>query len=113
MTRFLLVYRRTQDAVASLTPEQMQQQMQRWQKWISEGLEQGWMLDRGSALNPEGRIVNAKKVVLDGPFVESKEVVGGYSVVQAQTIDEAAEHAKGCPVLLVGGTVEVRALWQP
>ena len=58
----------------------------------------------------EGRVVNASKVVTDGPFVESKEIVGGYSIVQADTIDAAAELAKGCPGLLCGGKVEVRPL---
>ena len=54
--------------------------------------------------------MNAQKVVTDGPFVEAKEVVGGFSIVQASSIDAAAELAKGCPVLLVGGEVEVRPL---
>ena len=47
---------------------------------------------------------------MDGPFVESKEVVGGYSIAQANTIDAAAELAKGCPIFLTGGNVEVRPL---
>ena len=64
----------------------------------------------GSRPAPEGRVVNAKKVVTDGPFVESKELVGGYSIVKADTIDAAAELAKGCPALLTGGRVEVRPL---
>ena len=55
-------------------------------------------------------MVDAHKVVTDGPFVESKEIVGGYSIVTADNIDAAAELAKGCPGLLTGGTVEVRAL---
>jgi len=54
--------------------------------------------------------VNAKKVVTDGPFVESKEVVGGFSIVKAESIDAAAELAKGCPALITGGKVEVRPL---
>ena len=68
------------------------------------------MVDAGDALTEEGRVVNAKKVVTDGPFVESKEIVGGYSIVKADTIDAAAELAKGCPALLTGGKVEVRTL---
>jgi hypothetical protein len=48
-------------------------------------LEKGWIVDRGNPLTQEGRVVNAKKVVVDGPFVESKETVGGYSLVQADT----------------------------
>jgi hypothetical protein len=68
------------------------------------------MVDAGDALTPEGRVVNSKKVVTDGPFVEAKEIVGGFSIVKADTIDAAAEFAKGCPVLLSGGRVEVRPL---
>jgi hypothetical protein len=110
MAKFLFVYRRATDLAEKLTPEEMQQNMQRWQAWISEGLQKGWMLDSGDALTQEGRVVNAKQMVLDGPFAESKELLGGYSIVQADTIDAAAEHAKGCPILLTGGTVEVRCL---
>jgi hypothetical protein len=110
MANFLFVYRGNTEAYGKLTPEQMQQNMQKWNDWIAEGLQKGWLKDVGDALTPEGRVVNAKKVVTDGPFVESKEVVGGYSVVQANTIDAAAEFAKGCPILLTGGSVEVRPL---
>jgi hypothetical protein len=49
-------------------------------------------------------------VVTDGPFVESKEIVGGYSIIQAESLDAAAELAHGCPVLQNGGFVEVRPL---
>jgi hypothetical protein len=110
MARFLFVYRGSGDAHAKMSPEEMQRHMQEWGTWIREALQQGWMVDPGDALTPEGRVVSAKKVVTDGPFVESKEIVGGYSIVTANTIDAAAELAKGCPGLLVGGKVEVRTL---
>jgi hypothetical protein len=109
MAKFLFVYRNSSDLRNRMSPEEMQQQMQKWQKWISEGLEKGWMLDPGDALTPEGRVVGAK-VVKDGPFVESKEIVGGFSIIQADSIQAAAELAKGCPGIPVGGTVEVRSL---
>lgn len=110
MARFLFVYRGGGESYAKMTPEEMQQQMQKWQSWIGEAVQQGWMLDPGDALGTEGRVVNAKKVVTDGPFVESKEIVGGFSIVEADTLDAAAQLAKGCPGLLVGGNVEVRPL---
>lgn len=71
------------------------------------GLQKGWMLQRGDPLTQE---VNAKKVVLDGPFVEAKEIVCGYSIVHADALDAAAELAKGCPGLLTGGSVENRPI---
>jgi hypothetical protein len=110
MAKFLFVYRGGGDAYDKMTPDEVQQNMQKWGAWIREALQQGWMVDPGDALAPEGRVVRPKKVVTDGPFVESKECVGGYSIVQADTIDAAAALAKGCPGLLTGGSVEVRAL---
>ena len=110
MAKFLFVYRSGKDSRDTMTPEEMQQVLQKWNTWIAEGLQKGWMLDAGDALKKEGRVVRAGQVVTDGPFVESKEVVGGFSIIQADTLGAAAELANGCPVLLRGGTVEVRPL---
>jgi hypothetical protein len=110
MANFLFVYRGSNQANPDITPEQMQEHMQQWGQWIGEAMAKGWMTNPGDALTPEGRVVNARKVVTDGPFVESKEIVGGYSIVQADSLDAAAELAKGCPALLFGGNVEVRPL---
>jgi hypothetical protein len=110
VANFLFVYRNLTETRAAMTPEQMQRQMERWHAWLKEGFEKGWLVNPGDALHTEGRVVNAKKVISDGPFVEAKEIVGGFSIVQATSIDAAAEIAKGCPVLLVGGNVEVRPL---
>ena len=97
MANFLFVYRGSGEAEAKMTPEQMQQHMQQWGAWIGEAMAKGWMVNPGDALTMEGRVVDANKVVTDGPFVESKEIVGGYSIVVADNIDAAANLAKGCP----------------
>ena len=110
MTKFLFVYRNTNESYGNMSPEEMQQMLQKWNAWITEGLRRGWMLDAGDGLKREGRVVNAKKVVSDGPFIEVKEMVGGFSIVQADTLDAATELARGCPIFLRGGSVEVRPL---
>jgi hypothetical protein len=110
MGKFLFVYHGGNDAYAKMTPDEIQQNMDKWGAWIQQGMQEGWMVDPGDALTQEGRVVNAKKVVTDGPFVESKECIGGYSIIKADTIDAAAEFAKSCPHLLTGGKVEVRVL---
>src|SRR5262249_17205945 len=110
MANVLCVYRNTTQSYGSMSPEEMQQMLQKWQTWISEGLRQGWMVEAGDGLKQEGRVVNAKKVVSDGPFIEVKEMVGGFSIVQADTLDAAAAFAKGCPIFQRGGSVEVRPL---
>ena len=93
-----------------VAPEQMQQSMDRWSKWIGKGFAEGWLLDAGDALLPESRVVDRNLVVTDGPFVEAKEIVGGYSVINANTFDEAVTHAKTCPNVLEGGSIEIRQL---
>jgi hypothetical protein len=110
MAKFLFVYRGSNEVYAKMTPEQRQQNMEKWGNWIREALQKGWMVDPGQALTQEGRVVKGNRVVTDGPFVESKEIVGGFSIVQADTIAAAAELAKECPALLAGGSVEVRCL---
>ena len=55
-------------------------------------------------------MVKPKSMVTDGPYIEMKETIGGYSIVRAESLAEAAELAKDCPILLVGGNVEVRQL---
>jgi hypothetical protein len=110
MADFLFIYRGSGEAEARMSPEQMQQNMNAWGTWIREALQKGWMTNPGDALTPEGKVVKSKKVVIDGPFVEAKEVVGGYSIVRADSLAAAAELAKGCPGLQTGGQVEVRPL---
>jgi hypothetical protein len=110
MAKFLFVYRNSRESYGTMSPEEMQQILQKWQTWIADGLKKGWLLDAGDALKREGRVVNAQKVVSDGPFIEVKEMVGGFSIVQAETLDDAAELARGCPIFLRGGSVEVRPL---
>jgi hypothetical protein len=110
VAKFLFIYRNSRESMSTMSPEEMQAMLQKWNAWITEGLRQGWMLDGGDGLKKEGRVLKERKVITDGPFVEVKEMVGGYSVVQADTIDAAAEHAQGCPVFIRGGSVEVREL---
>jgi hypothetical protein len=109
VVKFLFVYRRRSNPSAPMPPEEMQQLLQKWRAWINEGLRQGWILDEGDGVSQEGRVVSAK-VVTDGPFVEAKEMVGGFSLIQAESIDAAVQLARGCPGLQHGGTVEVRPL---
>jgi hypothetical protein len=112
MTKFLFIYRSDKDTFDTMAPEELQRFHQKWQTWMAEGLKKGWMLDASTALKTEGRVINAKKVVTEGPFVEATDVVRGYVNLQADNLDTAAELAKGCPILLHGGMVEIRPFWE-
>jgi hypothetical protein len=95
------------------SPEQAQQVMQKWIAWMKDLAERGHMVDRGQPLEPTGKIVHgANKSVIDGPFAEAKDVIGGFTLIKANDIAQAAELAKGCPIFEGGGQVEVRPIRQ-
>ena len=56
------------------------------------------------------RVRDGKAIVTDGPFIETKEAVGGFDVIECGSLDEAVEIAAGHPVARTG-TIEVRPLW--
>ena len=106
MKNFMLIFRGGSDAM-QMSPEESQQHMQKWFQWVGE-LQQNGTYASGEALLPTGKTVAKGNVVTDGPFAEGKEIVGGFFIVKANSIEEAAEIAKACPDLPLGGTVEVR-----
>jgi hypothetical protein len=114
MQEFVLVFRNSVNPNATPSPEQMQKVMTNWMNWMGGIAAQGKLADKGNRLSmTEAKTVKANNVVTDGPFTEIKEFINGYIVVKAQTIDDAIEIAKECPILLIGGNVEVRKVVTP
>lgn len=107
MKDFMLIFING-EGTKDFSPEQMQNNMNEWFGWINELKAKGVYVS-GEALLPGGKQVKgAEPVITDGPFAESKEVVGGYVIIRVADIDEASELSKGCPDLPYGGVVEVR-----
>lgn len=109
MSDFLFLFRGG-DSTAS--PEQMQKSMEKWMAWFKELGASGHIKHPGNPLQPSGKVVTGKQSVNDGPYAEAKDLVGGYTVISAADLDQAAELAKGCPIFDSGGTVEVRPVHQ-
>jgi hypothetical protein len=108
MAEFLYLYRGTEPATAKLSPQQMQEYMQAFQRWIGE-LAAAGRLGACAPLTPSGRTLSGRDgVASDGPYAEAKDLVGGYTVVTATDLDEATNVARGCPFLTIGGSVEIR-----
>ena len=108
MSDFTFLYR-GRDTNAS--PEQMQKTMEKWRAWFKDLGEKRHLKDIGHPLEHTGKVVQGKqKSVTDGPFAEAKDVVGGFSLIQAGDLNEAVELSKSCPILDVGGSVEVRQI---
>jgi hypothetical protein len=93
------------------TPQQAQEMMKAWLSWMRELESKGHLKERGQPLELTGKVVRGnKKPISDGPYAEAKDLVCGYIVVQAKDLAEAAEIAKGCPILAGEGAVEVRPI---
>jgi hypothetical protein len=110
MKDFLFVFRADYNAMPKGSPEEMQARTKRYMDWIGSIAAQNKLTDRGNRLVPSGKVVKAGNVIADGPYMEIKESIAGYSIVKAASIEEAAELAKGCPILTIGGNVEVREI---
>jgi len=108
MKEFLFIYRTDPAMIPQGSPEEMQAMTKRWMDWIGGIAGQNKLSAPGNRLEGAGKVLKPKNVITDGPYTELKEIVSGYSIVKAATLEEACDMAKGCPGLSVGGSVEVR-----
>ncbi len=108
MKEFLLIMRH-EDGAKLASPEQMQIWMKQTMDWI-DGIAAKNKFISGTGLPfDDARVVRQNNVVTNGPFGDIKETIGGFIIVKAETVEEAVEFAKGCPVLQgEGNSVEVR-----
>ena len=106
MSQYLYLYRNDAqaDRAWQQSPEAIQKSMEKWGAWMKSLGEKGHMKDVGNPLEPGGKLVKGKdKAVTDGPFAEAKDIVGGYTIVEAKDLAQAAELSKGCPIFEAGG----------
>jgi hypothetical protein len=110
MDEFMLVVRGYD--YANVTPEVMEKRMNAYRPWMEKMVEAGHY-KAGQPLEPgSGRLLKDRNTVLtDGPFLESKEIIGGYVILFAKDYDQAVAFAKECP-LLDHCSLEVRKLGQ-
>ncbi len=116
MADFLLLYQGGDpNWMDNVGPEEIQAHMQEWHAWFKELEASGNLRNPGAALAPGGAVLSQKGngIETDTTMSEVKELVGGYSVIQAETLDEATSLAKGGPFLRhnPGGNILVRPVF--
>ena len=90
------------------SPEELQSNMGKWMAWVDKLNEEGKYVS-GEALLPGGKLVTGKNAITDGPYTEGKELVAGFFVINAATIEEAvANAAENYPDFAFEGKVQVR-----
>jgi hypothetical protein len=106
--KYLFLHRSVPGAGASnASPEDMQAMFARWNAWKEKFKDN--IVDWGDKLKSDGRIVSSSSVS-DGPFIEAKEIIGGFMIVAAESLDHAAAIAREMPAMQPGARVEVREM---
>ena len=111
MSKYMFLLRGSCGGGGKQSPEEMQDAMQTAMDWMQSGKEEGWLLDPGSALLQNAAVVDPDLAVTDGPYAETKEIVGGYSIVEAPDLETACAYAKRTiESVAKGSTIEVREI---
>ncbi|MCB0608409.1 MAG: transcription initiation protein [Lewinellaceae bacterium] len=110
MEQYALIMRH-EDGGKVASPEQMESWMKQTMDWIGGIAAQNKFVGGTGLPFDDARVVHAGNMVTNGPFGDIKETIGGFITVKAESVEEAVEFAKGCPVLQgEGNTVEVRRI---
>jgi hypothetical protein len=111
MSQFMYIFRGGGYASSELaSPSEIQKHLGKWTAWTNALLKAGKLVG-GQPLThpPSGKTVQGRdRVVTDGPYAESKDLVSGTLIIEAASLEEAAELARACPILELDGSVEVR-----
>ena len=110
MEEFVMIIRLEALPEVNFSAEEEQSLMNVWEKWIDGIIDQNILVSRGNRLGSDGRMIKNGVLITDGPYVELKEIIGGYLIIRANSIDEAAEIAKSAP-LVGAGTIELRSIF--
>lgn len=110
MNEFVFLYRSPPSP--SLSPQQMQDRMQRWNTWFRDLEKRGALANLGLPLQHAGGgvVKDRSGTVSDGPFAETKDIIIGFSVIHAESFEQAVSFATTCPIYDQDGVVEVRPI---
>jgi hypothetical protein len=104
----MLIFRGGAVSRDDVSPSVLQAHVEKWYTWADELARQG-RCNVGTPLDNAGKAVRGhERVVTDGPYAESKDLVTGAMIIEAASLDDAVEVARRCPTYEFGGSVEVR-----
>ena len=111
MAKFMFILHQNQGCF-DVSPEEMQRIVQKYQSWMDKIRSSGRYVVSDKLAEEGGKVLTLQKGkvnVVDGPYSEAKEVVGGYFTIRAANYEEAVELARDCPHLH-HGRIEIRQI---
>lgn len=110
MKKYLILLHEDIEQMKKVSPKEMEELVASHMAW-AEKLGKSGHLVSGEGLEEKSVQISGKdSIVKDGTFLESKEMIGGFYLIQAEDFNAAIEIAKGCPCHLWGGTTEIRPI---
>jgi hypothetical protein len=110
MEKFMLFFRGSDVYQPGESPEALEALKQKMIHWLTDLSQRGAHVASEPLETTGKQVFGTKKIVLDAPFGEGREIVGGCTIVQARDMEEAIEIAKGCPILESNANIEVRPI---
>ncbi len=107
LKNYMMIFRFEPSNEYQPTKEEQEKQHQQWGKFIGN-LAIKEKLVSTNQLGFSGKLISADLSVAEGVYIADGKTVGGNMIVRAKTADEAVEMAKECPILSMGGSVEIR-----
>jgi len=109
MAKFMLLLYDDPSKWAALSPEEMQKALEKYMAWTKKP----FLIDSKRLASDPGRVMRGrgKTRVADGPYSETKEILGGYYAIEAADYNEAVERTMDHPHLEYGGTIELRQIY--
>lgn len=111
MPKFMLILHSAPDGPADMSPEDMQRSIEKFRSWLEEIQSSGRYVVSDKLMDEGGKVVTlqaGRPTVVDGPYSEAKEVIGGYFTIRAADYEEAVEITQACPFLTMGGRIVIR-----
>ncbi len=111
MSQFILLLHENPQSFAELSPQEIQTVVGEYSAWREQVAGEGRLAGGNKLRDEGGRWLtggNGDIRVVDGPYSEAKEVIGGYFLIKAGDYDEAVEVSRDCPHLRYGGRIELR-----
>ena len=112
MKKFLLLLHENVASMQQLSPKEMENLVQAHFTWAQKLGSLGKFVGGDGLQETGAQILGKESTIKDGPYMESKEMIGGYYIILAEDLAEAVELAKNCPCHLWGGTTEVRPIME-
>jgi hypothetical protein len=114
MAQFMYLIRSEGADFSKYSATDFQELLKKYHAWTQKMKTEGRFLAGEKLTNDLGKSLRTKQgeIVVDGPYADSKDAIGGYYIIEAKNLSEALEFGKGCPALSYGGSVEVREIEQ-